>query len=139
MLRKLINRTARASALARSEIHTQHCDDRAVVGFETRKNALSQIKANRQKIRELAARIGPINRDKAEAIADRYFPRESETWLRSVAKLTGQRTVATLYYYRKTLPDLREAEASNEEASEGGSGIDVAAIIAAELGDDDPD
>ena len=107
-----------------------------------RKMALSQIKADKRTVRQIKAdnikqNQHPLDRAEAEAIVSRYFIENGDTWIRAVGWLRGQGYAARQFYYKKELPAQIEADEIKAKAESGG--IDVAAIIAAELGDDDPD
>ena len=141
MIRKPPKAAAKAIALARSKTHWI---DPAELEHLKRKLALSQIKADRRTVRQIKAdnikkNQHPLDRRKAEAIVSRYFIENGDIWIRAVGWLHGQGYAASLYYYKKELPTQIEAQSRKEEADKGSGGIDVAAIIAAELSDDDPD
>jgi hypothetical protein len=138
MIRKHKKRPARAVALARPENQTTHTELECL----KRKMALSQIKTDRRSIRQIRTdnikkSKHPIDRAEAETIASRYFLKNGSNWIRSVGWLVGQGYSDSQYYYKKELPAQIEAHEIKAKTESGG--IDVAAIIAAELSDDDPD
>lgn len=139
MIRKSKNHAARSNDLARSKTNWL---PPAELECLKRKIELSQIKDNKRTIRQIRAdnikkRRHPIDRAGAETIASRYFLKNGSSWIRSVGWLVGQGYADSQYYYKKELPAQIEAHEIKAKTESGG--IDVAAIIAAELSDDDPD